>query len=85
MKKILGLDLGSSSIGWAIVEEHSNEIISYEDNTSTCDKIVAVGCRIIPYSNEDKSSAQFSAGQAITKNSQRTQQRTQRKGMIVIK
>ena len=80
MKKILGLDLGSSSIGWAIVEEHSKEIITREDIISNSDNIVAIGCRIIPYSNEDKSAAQFSSGQAITKNSQRTQLRTQRKG-----
>ena len=79
MKTILGLDLGSSSIGWAVIEEHSKEITANEEN-SFSDKIKAIGCRIIPYSNEDKSSAQFSSGQAITKNSERTQMRSQRKG-----
>lgn len=68
MKQILGLDLGSSSIGWAIV---------YEDD-SLKNKIVDMGCRIIPLSTDDAN--QFSKGQTITKNAERTQKRTQRKG-----
>ena len=67
MKQILGLDLGSSSIGWAIVQEN--------DSTQ---KIVDMGCRIIPLSSDDAS--QFNQGQTITKNADRTQKRTQRKG-----
>ena len=54
MKQILGLDLGSSSIGWAIVQEN--------DSTQ---KIVDMGCRIIPLSSDDAS--QFNQGQTITK------------------
>ena len=77
MKRILGLDLGSSSIGWAIVEEYSKEIIT-EDDSSDKDKIVAIGSRIIPLSTDE--STQFSKGQALTKNADRTQKRTQRKG-----
>lgn len=42
MKKVLGLDLGSSSIGWAVVTES-------EDNA----KIAALGCRIVPMSTDD--------------------------------
>lgn len=77
MKRVLGLDLGSSSIGWAVVEEHSKEVIS-EGCISDKDKIVAIGSRIIPLSTDE--STQFSKGQALTKNSDRTQKRTQRKG-----
>ncbi len=77
MKRVLGLDLGSSSIGWAVVEEHSKEIIS-ESCISDKDKIVAIGSRIIPLSTDE--STQFSKGQALTKNADRTKSRTQRKG-----
>ena len=77
MKRVLGLDLGSSSIGWAIIEEYSKEILS-EDNNSEKDKIVAIGSRIIPLSTDE--STQFSKGQALTKNADRTKNRTQRKG-----
>lgn len=67
MKKILGLDLGSSSIGWAVVTENNDEV-----------KIEALGSRIIPLSTDDAS--EFSQGNAISKNASRTQRRTQRKG-----
>ena len=77
MKRILGLDLGSSSIGWAIIEEYSKEILT-EESTPIKDKIVAIGSRIIPLSTDE--STQFSKGQAITKNAERTSKRTQRKG-----
>ena len=77
MKRVLGLDLGSASIGWAIIEENSCEILNDSD-TSQQDKIVAIGSRIIPLTTDE--SNQFSKGQAITKNSDRTANRTQRKG-----
>ena len=77
MKRILGLDLGSTSIGWAIIEEHSKEIIN-EEESSLDDKIVAIGSRIIPLSVDE--STEFSKGQALTKNANRTKSRTQRKG-----
>ena len=77
MKRVLGLDLGSSSIGWAIIEEYSKEIIS-EESCSEKDRIVAIGSRIIPLSTDE--GTQFSKGQALTKNSDRTQKRRQRKG-----
>ena len=77
MKRVLGLDLGSASIGWAVVEEHSNEIVSEVKDLSK-DKIVAIGSRIIPLSTDE--STQFSKGQALTKNVDRTARRTQRKG-----
>jgi CRISPR-associated endonuclease Csn1 len=67
MKKILGLDLGTTSIGWALVEETENK-----------SNIVDLGVRIIPLSTDEKS--EFSAGNAISKNQDRTTKRTQRKG-----
>ncbi|MBP3355803.1 MAG: type II CRISPR RNA-guided endonuclease Cas9 [Rikenellaceae bacterium] len=77
MKRILGLDLGSTSIGWAVVEENSEEVVVPAE-PSCKDKIVAVGSRIIPLSTDE--STQFSKGQALTKNADRTKCRTQRKG-----
>ena len=78
MKRILGLDLGSASIGWAIIDENSKEVISTDSDTLPKDNIVAIGSRIIPLSVDE--STQFSKGQAITKNADRTARRTQRKG-----
>lgn len=66
-KKILGLDLGVSSIGWALIEESENQ-----------KKIISMGSRIIPLSTDDK--VEFTAGNTISKNQKRTAKRTQRKG-----
>ncbi len=65
MKKILGLDLGVSSIGWALIDEEAN-------------KILGMGSRIIPLTTDDKD--EFTKGNAISKNQKRTLKRTQRKG-----
>lgn len=78
MGRVLGLDLGSSSIGWAIIEENSKEIVSDMSDVAQEDRIVAIGSRIIPLNVDE--STQFSKGQAITKNAARTDRRTQRKG-----
>lgn len=67
MKKILGLDLGVASIGWAIIQE---------DNDKR--SILGMGCRIIPLDTDDKD--EFSKGNKISKNQKRTARRTQRKG-----
>ena len=67
-KKILGLDLGVGSIGWALIETEDNQP----------QKILGMGSRIVPISKDD--SDQFSKGQAITKNADRTARRTTRKG-----
>ena len=67
MKKILGLDLGTTSIGWAYIKEQ-------ETNT----ELIDLGVRIIPLTTDEKS--EFSAGNAISKNQDRTSKRTQRKG-----
>ncbi|MFY7741807.1 MAG: type II CRISPR RNA-guided endonuclease Cas9 [Flavobacterium sp.] len=69
MKKILGLDLGTNSIGWALIEIDENYIPI---------RIIAMGSRIIPLSSGDKE--EFQRGLSITKNQIRTVGRTQRKG-----
>lgn len=66
-KKILGLDLGVSSIGWAMIEEDEQR-----------SQILGLGSRIIPLSTDDKD--EFSTGNSISKNQKRTLKRTQRKG-----
>ena len=71
------MDLGSTSIGWAIIEENSVEVLE-APHEGESDKIVAIGSRIIPLTTDE--STQFSKGQALTKNADRTAKRTQRKG-----
>ncbi len=68
MKKILGLDLGVASIGWAL--------INTENDIPT--EILGIGSRIVPLSTNDAN--EFSTGNAISKNQNRTITRTQRKG-----
>jgi len=68
IKKIFGLDLGVSSIGWALISE----------TTDGKNEIIDIGSRIIPLSVDDKD--EFSSGNAISKNQKRTLKRTQRKG-----
>lgn len=65
MKRILGLDLGVSSIGWALIDEEEKQILG-------------MGSRIIPLTTDDKD--EFTKGNAISKNQKRTLKRTQRKG-----
>ena len=55
MKKILGLDLGTNSIGWALIDKEEN-------------KILGIGSRIIPMGQE---LSKFEQGQAQTKNANR--------------
>lgn len=66
-KKILGLDLGVTSVGWALIEDSDGK-----------KEILGMGSRIIPLSTDDNK--EFSQGVAITKNQKRTTKRTQRKG-----
>ncbi|NDV79794.1 type II CRISPR RNA-guided endonuclease Cas9 [Dysgonomonas sp. 511] len=65
MKKVLGLDLGSSSIGWALIDKDTN-------------KILGLGSRIIPYNGAE--SQDFAKGTGESRNSLRTKARTARKG-----
>ncbi|PKP21232.1 MAG: type II CRISPR RNA-guided endonuclease Cas9 [Bacteroidetes bacterium HGW-Bacteroidetes-21] len=71
MKKILGLDLGSASIGWAIVSENTT-------NNKTDYQIIGLGSRIIPY--EGTEGKDFAKGTGESRNSLRTIARTSRKG-----
>ncbi len=66
MKKILGLDLGSSSIGWAYIHENENSR-----------SIINMGVRIVPVDSSARDA--FSKGQAISINKDRTLKRTARK------
>jgi CRISPR-associated endonuclease Csn1 len=71
MKRILGLDLGSASIGWAMVSENEGSI-------TTKTEIIGMGSRIIPY--EGTEGKDFSKGTGESRNSLRTKARTIRKG-----
>ena len=71
MKKIVGLDIGVSSIGWSYLLE--SEIETDEET----EDVIELGSRIIPLSKDDFD--QFSTGQSITKHKERTQKRTARK------
>ena len=64
MKKILGLDLGTNSIGWALVDKEAN-------------KILGMGSRIIPMGTDKQD---YEKGVGITKNATRREKRTTRKG-----
>ena len=79
MRKILGLDLGTNSIGWAVVNEA-------ETNTEKSN-IIKLGVRIINYDNfvsteTSKDSLDpikdFRSGKSISCNAKRTSKRTSR-------
>lgn len=71
MKKILGLDLGTTSIGWALVNEAEKE-----DEKSS---IIKIGVRVNPLSADEKSN--FEKGKSITTNADRTQKRGMRRNL----
>ena len=64
MKKILGLDLGTNSIGWALVDADEKMILG-------------MGSRIIPMGTDKQD---YEKGVGITKNATRREKRTIRKG-----
>lgn len=57
MKKILGLDLGTNSIGWALIDEGAN-------------KILGMGSRIIPMSQDILGN--FNKGNSVSQTAERT-------------
>nr|HRI48433.1 hypothetical protein [Ignavibacteriaceae bacterium] len=59
MKKVLGLDIGTNSIGWAVIEND----IEKQDG-----KIIKLGSRIIPMEGREKD---FEAGLSVSKNADR--------------
>lgn len=72
MKRILGLDLGTTSIGWALV----NEAESSNEQSS----IIKLGVRVNPLS-VDKELSNFEKGKGITINSDRTAKRSARRNL----
>lgn len=71
MKKILGLDLGTNSIGWALVNEAENEA-----ETSS---IIKLGVRVNPLTVDE--SLNFEKGKSITTNADRTLKRSMRRNL----
>lgn len=71
MKKILGLDLGTNSIGWALVNEESS------GNTSFITGIDGAGSRIIPMSADQM--GDFEKGNSISQTADRTRYRGMRR------
>ena len=66
--KVLGLDLGTASIGWSLIELNDDRTIN---------RLLGLGSRIIQFDNKEES--EFSAGRGETVCSQRTAGRTARK------
>ena len=71
MKKILGLDLGTNSIGWAVVNEEHTE------NTSYLTGIDGAGSRIIPMSADQL--GKFEKGNSVSQTKERTDYRGTRR------
>lgn len=71
MKKILGLDLGTTSIGWAFVKEAENS----EEKSS----IERVGVRVNPLSTDEQTN--FEKGKPISVNEDRTLKRGARRNL----
>ncbi len=71
MKKILGLDLGTSSIGWALVNEAENK----EEKSS----IIRLGVRVNPLAVDEQQN--FDRGKSITTNADRTLKRSMRRNL----
>lgn len=76
MKKILGLDLGTNSIGWAVVNA---EEITHENETSSLSPIgiSGAGSRIIPMSADIL--GDFDKGNSISQTAERTRLRMVRR------
>ena len=71
MKKILGLDLGTSSIGWAVVNQAEKE----NEKSS----IVKLGVRVNPLTVDEKGN--FEKGKSITTTADRTLKRGMRRNL----
>jgi len=71
MKKILGLDLGTTSIGWAIVNE--------AEGVNEKSEIIKLGVRVNPLTVDEQSD--FEKGKAITTNADRTLKRSARRNL----
>ena len=71
MKRILGLDLGTTSIGWALV----NEAEKGHEHSS----IVRLGVRVVPLTVDEQTN--FEKGKSITTNADRTLKRSMRRNL----
>ena len=71
MKKILGLDLGTNSIGWAVVNE--------AENATEKSSIVKLGVRANPLTVDELTN--FEKGKSITTNADRTLKRSMRRNL----
>jgi CRISPR-associated endonuclease Csn1 len=71
MKKVLGLDLGTTSIGWAFIKEAENE--------TEVSSIINTGVRIVPLTTDEE--ADFKKGNTISINADRTLKRGARRGL----
>ncbi len=71
MKTILGLDLGTNSIGWALVNEAENN----EEKSS----IIRLGVRVNPLTVDEQQN--FEKGKSITTNADRTLKRSARRNL----
>lgn len=70
MKKILGLDLGTNSIGWAYITE---------DETQNESAIIQIGVRVNPLTTDEQTN--FEKGKSITTNADRTLKRGARRNL----
>lgn len=71
MKKIIGLDLGTNSIGWALVHEAENKREQSE--------IIKIGVRVNPLTVDEQRN--FEQGKSITTNADRTLKRSGRRNL----
>lgn len=71
MKKILGLDLGTTSIGWALVNEKES------DNEKS--SIIRLGVRVNPLTVDEKTN--FEKGKSITTNADRRMKRSMHRNL----
>lgn len=71
MKKILGLDLGTTSIGWALVNE--------AENSNEKSSIIKLGVRVNPLTVDEQQN--FEKGKSITTNADRTLKRSMRRNL----
>lgn len=68
MKKILGLDLGANSIGWALIKQ------DFDKKTG---EILGMGSRIIPMSQDIL--GEFGRGNSVSQTAERTRLRSARR------
>ena len=71
MKKILGLDLGTNSIGWAVVNE--------AENPDEYSSIIKLGFRANPLTVDEHRN--FESGKPVTTNATRTLKRSMRRNL----